>query len=131
MLEEKELLHYLINATDYIGNPSEISKSPGIKDKLIEQGYLEDVDEIKFTEKAIDLLNNFYEKHASHALEVLKMLRLPLYEVSFGEICYWMAMEDQMYCVKYLLKRLDEDGRVRIDESSNWYMRMRYYGIED
>ncbi|MGE6599984.1 hypothetical protein [Bacillus proteolyticus] len=126
MLEEKELLHYLIHATDYIGNPSEINKAPGIKDKLIEQGYLEDVDEIKFTEKAIDLLNNFYEKHASHVLEVLKMLRLPLYEVSFDEICYWMVMEDQMYCVKYLLKRLDEDGKIQLDKSNNWGTPMKY-----
>ncbi|GLV67483.1 hypothetical protein Bmyc01_61520 [Bacillus mycoides] len=126
MLEEKELLHYLINTTDYIGNPSEINKAPGIKDKLIEQGYLEDVDEIKFTEKVIDLLNNFYEKHASHVLEVLKMLRLPLYEVSFDEICYWMVMEDQMYCVKYLLKRLDEDGKIQLDKSNNWGTPMKY-----
>ncbi|WP_242274167.1 hypothetical protein [Bacillus cereus group sp. BfR-BA-01310] len=120
MLEEKELLYYLINATDYIRNPSEIDKAPGIKDKLIEQGYLEDVDEIKFTEKAIDLLNNFYEEHASRALGVLKMLRLPAAEISFYEICYWLVMEEQMYCAEYLLKRLDEDGRVRIDESSDW-----------
>lgn len=51
MLGEKELLYYLINATDYIGNSLEIKNTPGVKDKLIEKGYLEDVDEIKFTEK--------------------------------------------------------------------------------
>ncbi|QWG31038.1 hypothetical protein EXW58_26605 (plasmid) [Bacillus mycoides] len=126
MLGEKELLYYLINATDYIGNSLEIKNTPGVKDKLIEKGYLEDVDGIKFTEKAIDLLNNFFEKHASRALEVLKMLRLPTHEVSFGEICYWMAMEDQMYCVKYLLKRLNEDGKIQLDKSSNWGTPMKY-----
>ncbi|WP_025149283.1 hypothetical protein [Bacillus sp. H1a] len=125
------MLYYLINATDYIGNPSEIDKAPGIKDKLIEQGYLEDVGEIKFTEKAIDLLNNFYEEHASRALGVLKMLGLPAAEISFYEICYWLVMEEKMYCAEYLLKRLDEDGRVRIDESSDWRMSMKYYGLED
>lgn len=54
------------------------------------------------------------------------MLRLPLYKVSFDEICYWMVMEDQMYCVKYLLKRLDEDGKIQLDKSNNWGTPMKY-----
>lgn len=48
------------------------------------------------------------------------MLRLPTHVVTFGEICYWMVMEDQMYCVKCLLKRLNEDGKIQLDKSSNW-----------
>ncbi|PGT36451.1 hypothetical protein COC97_23100 [Bacillus anthracis] len=126
MLKENEVLYYLINATYHVAIPFQISTTPGVKEDLVEQGYLEDIDTVRFTKKTVDLLHTFYEENSDELMEVLKRLKEPRQYVSYKEICDAVGMSSEENNVVYLMKRLAEDNKIRISASSDWNEKIKY-----
>ncbi|PFV28617.1 hypothetical protein CN971_31990 [Bacillus thuringiensis] len=126
MLKKDEVLYYLVNTTYYVGVPFQIASKPLVREDLIKQGYLEDKDELRFTTKAVDLLNEFYADNSNELMKVLRELKVPGGFVSYNEICKEMNMSSEEFNVMYLMKRLAEDGEILISASSDWDKRVKY-----
>lgn len=81
---------------------------------------------MRFTTKAVDLLNEFYTDNSNELMKVLRELKVPGGFVSYNEICKEMNMSSEEFNVMYLMKRLAEDGEILISASSDWDKRVKY-----
>ncbi|WP_157410625.1 hypothetical protein [Bacillus albus] len=109
-----------------MGVPFQIASKPLVREDLIKQGYLEDRDELRFTTKAVDLLNEFYAENSKELMKVLQELKVPGEFVSYNDICKAINMSSEEFNVMYLMKRLAEDGEILISASSDWDKRVKY-----
>lgn len=122
MLTEKEVLLYLINHTKYVAITFELAIKRDVAQYLIKEGYFDDDIAIKFSEKAIRVLNSFYEENKERVIETLKRVKSPF---TYKLICRELSLSDDDGRAEYLLKRLSEDGVISISASTNWNDRIK------
>ncbi|WP_368941916.1 hypothetical protein, partial [Bacillus cereus] len=82
-----------------------------VKRELVERGYFEGIDNMRFTKKTIELLNDFYKEHSKDFMRVLRRLKVPTKFVLIEDICKESAMDKNN--VIFLMKKLEEDGEIR------------------
>ncbi|PFA22354.1 hypothetical protein CN384_25860 [Bacillus thuringiensis] len=124
LLKENEVLANLINATYYLEGQFMYTATEEVKRELVERGYFEGIDNMRFTKKTIELLNNFYKEHSKDFMRVLRRLKVPTKFVLIEDICKESAMDKNN--VIFLMKKLEEDGEIRISASTNWDEKVKY-----
>ncbi|EJR57499.1 hypothetical protein IIO_05026 [Bacillus cereus VD115] len=124
LLKENEVLSNLINATYYLEGLFMLTATDEVKRELVERGYFDGVDTMKFTKKTIDLLNDFYEEYSVGLIRVLRKLKVIGEFVLIEDICKEAKIEKNH--VIFLVKKLGEDGLIRISASTNWDKKIKF-----
>lgn len=124
MLKDNEVLSNLINATYYLEGLFMYTATDEVKRELVERGYFDGIDTMKFTKLTIDLLHDFYEEHSDDLMRVLRKLKVIGEFVLVEDICKEAKMEKNH--VIFLVKKLEKDRMIRISGSTNWDEKIKY-----
>ncbi|MDA1657891.1 hypothetical protein [Bacillus cereus group sp. TH150LC] len=124
LLKDNEVLSNLINATYYLEGFFMHTATDEVKRELVERGYFDSVNTMKFTKKTIELINEFYEEHVNDFMRVLRRLKVPMKFVLIEDICNEANMDENK--VIFFMKKLKDDGKIMISASTNWDKKVKY-----
>lgn len=122
-MKELEIIDLLILDTKYGDHPYYLSTKEKERKELHNLGFYDD-NQLKMTDKGRSLLLEYYEKNKEKVLIELKKAKGKNYNYEeLSEVC---KLPTESLLLKFILRRLVDEGEISLSASTNWDDRIKY-----